>query len=371
MNIVNLLGITYKEDIISNLIVGLINESKVFRNSFIKNILNIENPSDFKVKAYTRIATSAGIPDIIVTLENEKDSRLLIVENKLKADEGFNQTLRYSDEKCIEDLVDNKLLELKNKDLIKEFIFLTLIPEQIPTGDKFKNITYKDLIENVDVDIEDEVLKRVYCDFVSILKDFYKDLDINEYDKLIDSCFNEEDKTRAFIKFKNIVKNINGKSGLSVREIGKAGGNGRLSYYAKISKDSWIGNEEARFIDDTYKITEDCYDIHLEASFDIFNKKMTLPLHYEPRPYIPRKRLIEKTNEEDYQKYITKRNCVKGLVHNEIHDLGDSNIKPYNGSNTIASINIPIDENITIKEFIESIEKYMIIVENIVDKCLK
>ena len=52
-------------------------------------------------------------------------------------------------------------------------------------------------------------------------------------------------------------------------------------------------------------------------------------------------------------------------------DLWDSNIKPYNGSNMIASINIPIDENITIKEFIESIENYMIIVENIVDKCLK
>ena len=76
------------------------------------------------------------------------------MENKLKADEGFNQTLRYSDEKCIKDLVDNKLLELKNKDLTTEFIFLTLIPEQIPTGDNFKNITYKDLIENVDVDIE-------------------------------------------------------------------------------------------------------------------------------------------------------------------------------------------------------------------------
>ena len=60
-------------------------------------------------------------------------------------------------------------------------------------------------------------------------------------------------------------------------------------------------------------------------------------------------------------KNITKRNYVKGLVHNEVYDLGDSNIKPYNGSNMIASINIPIDENITIKEFIESIEKYMII----------
>ncbi len=34
MNIVELLGITYKEDIISNLIVGLINESKNFRINF-------------------------------------------------------------------------------------------------------------------------------------------------------------------------------------------------------------------------------------------------------------------------------------------------------------------------------------------------
>ena len=46
---------------------------------------------------------------------------------------------------------------------------------------------------------------------------------------------------------------------------------------------------------------------------------MTLPLHYEPSPYIPRKRLIEKTNEEDYKKYITKRDYVKGLVHNEVY----------------------------------------------------
>lgn len=39
MNIIKLLGIEYKEDIISNLIVGLINKSKTFRNSFLTNIV--------------------------------------------------------------------------------------------------------------------------------------------------------------------------------------------------------------------------------------------------------------------------------------------------------------------------------------------
>ncbi|WP_042274736.1 PD-(D/E)XK nuclease family protein [[Clostridium] dakarense] len=289
MNIVKLLGITYKEDIISNLIVGLINESKSFRNSFIRSIFNIENPSNFDIKAYTRIATSVGVPDIVITLENDNCSRLLIIENKLKADEGINQTLRYSDEKCVADLVNNKLLGLKNKDVKIEFIFLTLMPEQSPIGNEFKNITYKDIIEDVKVEIEDKVLERIYYDFIFILKDFYKDLDINEDDKLIDSLSNEEDKDRAFIKFKKIAKCINCNGGLSVREIGKAGGVGRVSYYAKISKDSWIGKDEAKLINNTYKITKDSYDIHLEPSFDIFNKKIILPLHYESRPYIPKK----------------------------------------------------------------------------------
>ena len=49
MNIIELLGITYKEDIISNLLVGLINESKIFRMSFLENIIGIANPRLLKV----------------------------------------------------------------------------------------------------------------------------------------------------------------------------------------------------------------------------------------------------------------------------------------------------------------------------------
>ena len=55
MNIIELLGVQYKEDIISNLLVGLINESESFRNNFCKSILCISNAKEYEVKAFTRI----------------------------------------------------------------------------------------------------------------------------------------------------------------------------------------------------------------------------------------------------------------------------------------------------------------------------
>ena len=53
MNIIELLGITYKEDIISNLIVGLINESNKFKISFIENIIGVPNANLYNVEACT------------------------------------------------------------------------------------------------------------------------------------------------------------------------------------------------------------------------------------------------------------------------------------------------------------------------------
>lgn len=132
MNIIKLLGIEYKEDIISNFIVVLINESKAFRDSFLKNIVKIEYKENIDVKAHTRIKTSFGIPDIIISAKQEKESTLIIIENKLKAEEGENQTSRYNNEKCTKELMENKkIFESDVKNINVKFIFLTLIPEKI------------------------------------------------------------------------------------------------------------------------------------------------------------------------------------------------------------------------------------------------
>lgn len=73
-------------------------------------------------------------------------------------------------------------------------------------------------------------------------------------------------------------------------------------------------------------------------TFNIFSGVITLSLHYEPRPYIPKNKLIKYSKEEDYQKYLNKREKIKEIIHNEIIKLNDCKIKTYNGSNQIASI---------------------------------
>lgn len=370
MNIIELLGITYKEDIISNLIVGLINESNNFKIRFLENIIGISNANLYTVEAFTRISTAQGIPDIIIKIYNEQENTLAIIENKLKAEEGYIQTARYSTDECIKEICLNNKIKLDYNNVSKKFIYLTLIPEQIPSGGNFVNKTYRDLLELVNVEIENEILNHIYQDFMKLIKDFYCNLDVNKNDKILDLLCDNIDSEKIYIKFKNIMKLCNFDNGLEVKYVGKTGGIGRISFIAQISKDNWISNSKASFIDGLYSVNDDTYNIHLEFSFDILNKLIKLPLHYETNPYIPKSKLIKNSKVEYYNNYIDRRDVVKKKLHEEIILLGDKDIKPYNGSNQIANINIYIDNNLTVKEFIENVEQYCNKISVLVDRVL-
>ena len=370
MNIIELLGITYKEDIISNIIVGLINESNNFKISFLENIIGISNANLYNVEAFTRIATEQGIPDIIIKIYNEQKNVLVIIENKLKAEEGYTQTARYSTDKCIKDICLNNKINLEYNNVSKKFIYFTLIPEQIPSGERFVNKMYRDLLELVNVEIENEILNHIYQDFMKLIKDFYCDLDVNKEDKILDLLYENIDNEKIYIKFKDIMKSCNFDNGLEVKYIGKTGGIGRISFIAQISKDSWVSKSNASLIEWLYSVNEDTYNIRLEFSFDILNKVIKLPLHYETNPYIPKSKLIKQSTEEDYNKYLNRRELVKNKLHEEILLLGYKDIKCYNGSNQIANIIINLDNNVTVKEFLEAVEQSCNKISILVDKVL-
>ncbi|ALB45687.1 PD-(D/E)XK nuclease family protein [Clostridium beijerinckii] len=370
MNIVELLGITYKEDIISNLIAGLLNESQNFRINFLEKIAKVQNGDLYNVKAKTRITTSVGIPDIVIAIENQEKAIIIIIENKLKAEEGYEQTKRYSQEICKKELYDYSNINMKYENVEFKLIFLTLIPEQIPTSQEFINVTYNDLIDKVNIKLEDDLLNKIYSDFIDTLNEFYKGLDVREDDKVLDVLCEDIDSEKIYIRFMNIMRGLKTNNGLNVYYLGKAGGKGRVSFIAQISKDSWCGNEEVNLKDDVYKVSDQTFDIHFEGSFDIFNKKITLPLHYETDPYIPKDKLIKKSKPEDYKKYGDKRDNIKEIIHDKIDKLNNSNIKKYNGSNQIASINLDIDLNVTVREFKEVIINYMDKVSTMVDEAL-
>ena len=101
INIMDILGVTYKEDIISNLLAHSLINSVSFKTTSLENLVQLKNVSSYTVKAYIRIGTSMGIPDIVIALKWDEVNcdKLIIIENKLKATEGYEQTKRYTNEK--------------------------------------------------------------------------------------------------------------------------------------------------------------------------------------------------------------------------------------------------------------------------------
>ncbi|MGY3716273.1 hypothetical protein ACWE42_12205 [Sutcliffiella cohnii] len=368
VNIMRTLGITYKEDVISNLLVTLLNESNFWRHSFLKEILQIENPNTYRMKSYTRVTTSVGVPDIVSVVEKEDVVYLLLIENKLKADEGYRQTIRYASDECINDLKCH--FELQNRKVETKLLYLTLVPETIPTSSSFLNISYEQLIQKVPPsEIEDIGLKMLYEDFVSVLTDFYTDLDLKEDDRLLEKFKENTEAERLKIRFRKLMDSIQTvETGLTRSEVGQVVGSGRINFLVQFSKDAWKG-KVAEKGNGLYKLTSDTFDIHIECTFDVFNQIFSLPLHYETRPYLTKRNI--KWGTEGYEQYDERREKVKSFIHKRIKELNDPTIRIFNGSNQIANVKINLTDETTVKEFKESLNQAITKISILVDAVLE
>jgi hypothetical protein len=367
VNLVTQLGITYKEDIISNFLVALFNHSPYFRETFLTRFLGIDQPSQFEVTTYTRIHTSMGIPDIISVIQNKDVCYLLIIENKLKADEGYQQTLRYASEKCINEI--KQKLKITRGNVQVKLLFLTLVPETVPTSPVFINISYEQLITEVPNRIEDDGLNLLYEDFTSVLNEFYKDLDVLDDDLLFEKFTEETEAERLKIRFRKLMDDISLESTKLKRSpIGQVIGAGRINYLVQFSKDTWKGKGVAKKENGSLIVSGNTFDIHIECTFDVFNRAFTLPLHYETRPYLTKKQLNHALG---YGEYLKQRDEVKSIIHKKIREQNDSILSPYNGSNQIAYTKMHLTKETTIKEFKEQLLHRVEKITDLVDSALE
>lgn len=365
INTMDLLGVTFNEEIIGNMIVGLINNSNNFKDAFGKHILEIPNISDFEVRAYTKNATSRGIPDIIVTAENAGEIIISVVEEKLKANKGHNQTFIYT-----EDVVKEELIQGYGDKKVKfKYIYLTLIEDEFRENDRYINKTFKDLINDVWVEIEEEGLNRLYKDFGANMMRYYSIKDLPNNTQSINILLDGNEKERMFIHFRTLMLSLDYPDNLSVRFFGKGAGGDELSFISKLVKNRWIG-EEAKWEYGLYEVGEETYEIHIEAELNITNEKLVLYVHYEPNPYITRYKLKNVANSRNVDEFEKRRNLVLKVVHDEIDKLGDPHIKKYEGTNSIAYTEFYFKKDTTIGDFKEIFVKYVYMLSNIIDKSL-
>ena len=101
------------------------------------------------------------------------------------------------------------------------------------------------------------------------------------------------------------------------------------------------------------------------------HKVFQFPLHCQSNPYIPKKKLINGSKEEDYSRHICRRDEFKEKLHERIRAFGDSDFKIYNGSNQIAPLEVNVREDITVFEFVDMIKQSCQVFERVVNEVVR
>lgn len=139
-NIYRILNIQDKEDQISNAIAYIINSSCIFQDWFSKTICEIPSIINFTSScAYARPkAEQSGVHDIVILYKiHDHTEKIVIIENKLCAFEGKDQTERCASDDALLSLYHRFKIDIpRDKNSVK-YIYLSLFPDQVPKSAKF------------------------------------------------------------------------------------------------------------------------------------------------------------------------------------------------------------------------------------------
>jgi len=313
-NIFTVLGIQTREDCVTNAIAYAFNSSAEFRYRFL-DVMCGKDPGNYQnCVAYTRLSAGiAGIPDLVITLESSEIDEIVVIENKLKAEEGEDQTKRYASSEAISALAERLLA---GKPCKSSFVFLTLFPDQEPSAGKryivkshseFKKIA--DGIANWDNALAEKLIK----DWSAITCNFYERQKVAMDDKFFDKMTDEGGLDAGYLYFRQALSRVELPAGLEVEEFFRSSQQGRHYYGVAFSKESWHPGEMSKSSEKWSLDPNKHYNIHFEPQYDLWGK-FKCYLHYEVNPYFPEKWIQNNIQKEQYDRYLARRTAFSGKL---------------------------------------------------------
>lgn len=366
-NILEILGVQNKEDVISNLLRYCINSSRDFASAFLTSVCGKDIKNYTGVEAFTRFTTSAGVPDIIVNCTAREAVDIFIIENKIKAEEGEDQTERYASIECLEDI--KKRLNLHDKTVTPSYIFLTLFPDQEPRSNAFKKITYLELQKALKSSIVDvgPLVHQLAGDLAMLLEKFYSYENTSPDDDILEKLRAEDGLDASYLYFKSIIYQLKLPADLEVEGTFKDSRQGRRYYGALISKEAWHPAELNELANAKWSLNPTkCFNIHIEPQFNVLSGIMNIFLHYEINPYETEAWAMENIKENEYQEYLARRG-------NFINVLSAANVDGLfigGGSNQVAKAAFEIKEGMQFKGALEMMGNFINKVSVEIDKAL-
>lgn len=380
-NLLVVLGVQDKEDVLSNLLCYCFNTHREFRDLFIKIFLKKDPISFSDIRAYTRIsAKQAGIPDIVIAGILQNKIYICIIENKLKSGEGNDQTVRYFSKECLDGVLEfiQKADPKFNKELEKEidYIFLTLFPDQHPQCKSFNSIYYTDINKKILLNIcttynpKTNLASLLLCSLHELLEKFARYSRISFDDKLLQTLREEDSLDGTYLYFKKLLDKITFPFGLELEYTFRGSAQGRHYYGAVISKSAWHPNEMQLGKNKKYIFKNDCFSIHIEPQFDTLRGILSLYLHYETNPYLTKDEMNIGLTNESKTKYLEMRQAFIDFLNGKLKNSGEWEVA--GGKNQVAKARLAVNENTTVNEFQETftdlIKKVAPIIDDYIEK---
>jgi hypothetical protein len=317
-NLFAVLGIQNREDCISNALAYAINNSKAFRQEFLKQICAKEISRYTSVNAYTRIsAGTSGIPDIVITLERHSNADIVIIENKLKAEEGIDQTVRYRSKEAVEALM-NRLLPQKTLGE-PSFVFLSLFPDQDPNTQSYavhRHSELQDIVSKIS-QWDDELAKQLMTDWLALVNAFYDREKVSLSDVFHDRLTDNSGLDSGFLYFRRMLAQLSLPNLLNLEGFFRSSQQGRRYYGAFISKDAWHPSVMTEIAGARHLDPLTSFNIHLEPRYNALSGVFNCFLHYEVNPYEPEKWVKANIPAHQYDEYLDRRNKFASELQNQ------------------------------------------------------
>ena len=365
--ILSVLDVIDKEDIITNILAYCVKVDVEFARMFIDSVCGINAAhqySEFIVE--TRITTTYnGVPDLLIAAKDGEVFDLFLIENKVMAEEGIDQTANYANQSCIDEIKRKMMPGTTYRDVF--LTFLTLFPDQKPKCEQFNQATYQQLLDGLKTitfgrdALADLLIRALQYEF----NRFYVNVNrtVNDNDWLIENLALDNDLDGAFLYFKRIFEGLQYPSGFVAKRFSRDSWHGRKVYLVMITKPEWHPDMMEETPDRTIMTSDRCYNLHFEVQYNVLKRQMAIYLHYETNPYLTEKDAQHYISESDFKLYQARRGRF-------IEYMRESPLQGFvvsEGYNQIGRFVLPVSDTTSISDFRSQVCSTMNTLTNIVD----
>lgn len=356
MNIIDAFNVFYKEDTISDFIINCFNSSHEFLVKFLNEAqIQVEEQTVFHIDARVGLGKNIGTPDILILAEYNNARKIIIVENKMGAAEGEEQTNRYESKEAKFQIA--KKYDLNLEDCEFHYIFLALDTTVKPNNTHFIFLNYNIFLTG-EWHLEQKTLKYIFEDFKHKLQHFYEPLD-NPYESL-ESDIELNRMQRKICWQKVLVETFSSNKELLLNW-GEAAGAGRNNFIFLISKPHWTSNESFRKAG-----LGQTYNVHIDTYINMLDNKKRVKeigIRFETFPYEPHRKI---SSLFDYDKFLANKLIFSERLF-ELTEKRGVLSRPKNTKLLVMTVEV---EGVTILETIQNIKKQFEVVSKCIDEVI-